>query len=219
MANKKRKRALEMYSHEEMEAVEAHINNYFGPVSYFMHEIVSTDIHVDICVIPPNEEHPYYTLSTMGMGAHRMKVPQELRCYQLERAELVIALPASWKLDEKSLYDDNWYWPVRLLKGLARLPIECNTWLAYGHTTDNQEPYAPCTQLCGTMILAPQYVEEDALYMQLPNGENVNFYQVVPIYKEEMDYALEHGFDELFQKLKGKGTSIIVNNHRRNCMK
>ena len=115
------------------------------------------------------------------------------------------------------MYDENWYWPVRLLKNLARLPIECNTWLAYGHTTDHQEPYAPCTQLSGSILLAPQYVDEDSLYMQLPNGENVNFYQVFPLYKEEMDYAIEHGAEELFQKLKG--TSIIVNNHRRNCMK
>ena len=44
------------------------------------------------------EEHDYYTLVTMGMGAHRMNVPEELAEYKLERAELAIALPKDWKL-------------------------------------------------------------------------------------------------------------------------
>ena len=49
---------------------------------------------MDICVVPPSEERDYYTLVTMGMGAHRMNVPEELAEYKLERAELAIALPA-----------------------------------------------------------------------------------------------------------------------------
>ena len=60
---------------------------------------------------------------TMGMGAHRMNVPEELAEYKLERAELAIALPPDWKLDEESLKDERWYWPIGLLKVLARLPI------------------------------------------------------------------------------------------------
>ena len=55
---------------------------------------------MDICIVPPTEERDYYTLVTMGMGAHRMNVPEELAEYKLERAELAIALPADWKLDQ-----------------------------------------------------------------------------------------------------------------------
>ena len=36
------------------------------------------DIHVDICVIPPAKGRDYYTLVTMGMGAHEMDLPEEL---------------------------------------------------------------------------------------------------------------------------------------------
>ena len=67
------------------------------------HELVSPDIHVDICVVPPSKERDYYTLVTMGMGAHRMNVPEELAEYKLERAELAIALPPDWKMDEESM--------------------------------------------------------------------------------------------------------------------
>ena len=33
---------------------------------------------MDICLVPPTRERPYYTLVTLGMGAHRMNVPSEL---------------------------------------------------------------------------------------------------------------------------------------------
>ena len=105
-----------------MEAVEGHIEQYFGKVENVFHELVSPDIHVDICMVPPTEERDYYTLVTMGMGAHRMNVPVELAEYKLERAELAIALPADWKLDQESMKDEKWYWPIRLLKSLAVCP-------------------------------------------------------------------------------------------------
>ena len=63
-----------------------------------------------------------------------MNVPEELAEYKLERAELAIALPPDWKLDEGSMKDERWYWPFRLLKVLARLPISSDTWLGFGHT-------------------------------------------------------------------------------------
>ena len=53
-------------------------------------------IRDSICIVPPTEERDYYTLVTMGMGAHRMNVPEELAEYKLERAELAIALPADY---------------------------------------------------------------------------------------------------------------------------
>ena len=115
-----------------MSAIEQHIKNTFGEFENVFHELVSPDIHVDICVVPPSEERDYYTLVTMGMGAHRMNVPEELAEYKLERAELAIALPPDWKLDEESLKDERWYWPIGLLKVLARLPISGDTWLGFG---------------------------------------------------------------------------------------
>ena len=141
----------EVYTEEEMEAVEGHIQQYFGKVENVFHELVSPDIHVDICMVPPTEERDYCTLVTMGMGAHRMNVPEELVEYKLERAELAIALPADWKLDQESMKDEKWYWPIRLLKSLARLPINCDSWLGHGHTVENREPFADNTKLCTAM--------------------------------------------------------------------
>ena len=65
----------EMYTEQEMNAVEKHIQTYFGEFENIWHELISPDIHVDICIIPPTKEKDYYTLVTMGMGAHEMNVP------------------------------------------------------------------------------------------------------------------------------------------------
>lgn len=43
----------EVYSEDEMSAIEQHIKNTFGEFENVFHELVSPDIHVDICVVPP----------------------------------------------------------------------------------------------------------------------------------------------------------------------
>ena len=44
------------------------------------------------------------------------------------------------------------YWPIRLLKSLARLPIASDTWLGFGHTMDNKENFAENTKLCAAIL-------------------------------------------------------------------
>ena len=206
----------EVYTEEEMEAVEGHIQQYFGKFENVFHEIVSPDIHVDICMVPPTEERDYYTLVTMGMGAHRMNVPKELAEYKLERAELAIALPADWKLDQESMKDEKWYWPIRLLKSLARLPIASDTWLGFGHTMDNQEDFAENTKLCAAILTGPQGTQDGSEVCPLPGGEEINFYQVIPLYADELDYKLEHDADALLNKMRG--ISFVVNPTRQNAI-
>ena len=207
----------EIYSDDEMSAIEQHIKNTFGEFENVFHELVSPDIHVDICLVPPSEERDYYTLVTMGMGAHRMNVPEELAEYKLERAELAIALPSDWKLDEESLKDERWYWPIGLLKVLARLPISNNTWLGFGHTMDKQSPFAEDTELCAALLVGPQdVVWNGGEVCTLPSGEEVNFYQVIPLYRNEMEYKMEHDADALLKKMAG--ISFVVNPTRQNAI-
>ena len=206
----------EVYTEEEMEAVEGHIQQYFGEFENVFHELSSPDIHVDICVVPPSEERNYYTLVTMGMGAHRMNVPEELAEYKLERAELAIALPGNWKLKREDLKNERWYWPIRLLKVLARLPIASDTWLGFGHTMDNEEDFAKGTKLCAAILTGPQDTEDGSEVCILPNGEEVNFYQVIPLYRDELEYKMAHDADALLDKMDG--ISFVTYNTRPNAM-
>ena len=206
----------EVYTKEEMEAIEGHIQQYFGDFENVFHELASPDIHVDICVVQPSAERDYYTLVTMGMGAHRMNVPEELAEYKLERAELAIALPKDWKLKQEDMRDERWYWPIRLLKTLARLPIASDTWLGFGHTMDKEEDFAKDTKLCAAILTGPQDTEDGSEVCILPSGEEVNFYQVIPLYRDELEYKLAHDADALLGKMNG--ISFVVEPDRQDAI-
>lgn len=203
----------ELYTEEEWNAVEAHIHTYYGKVENVFHEIVSPDIHVDIYIVPPGDRWGYYRLVTLGMGAHRMAVPADLKEHKLERAELTIALGADWKINDD---DEKWYWPIRLLKVLARLPMESDTWLGWGHSIENGGPFADNTALCASLLVTPFGVEEEGFVCPLPNSDEVNFYQVIPLYQNELEYKQAHGTDALLLRLLSAG--FVVRPDRPNAL-
>jgi hypothetical protein len=70
----------------------------------------------------------------------------------------MICLPPDWPLEIVSQKDVRHYWPIYLLKMLARFPHQFNTWLWCGHTMPNGdpvEPYADNTQLCCALLMSP----------------------------------------------------------------
>ena len=208
--------APEMYSEDEIDIIEKHIEHYYGNFEFVFHEKVSPDIHVDICLIPPSEECNWYTLVTMGMGAHLMNVPNQLKEEQLERAELVICLPEYWKLDKEHLKDEKWYWPIRLLKELARFPGENNTWLGWGHTVSYDGPLSYTTELCASILINPPCGNIGGNTCTLPDGEEVNFYQIIPLYGDELEFKLKNGTQKLLDKMNDN--ILLVNPHRLNVL-
>lgn len=182
----------------ELEAVKAHIEAYFGRPDWVMRELTVTDMQVDIGVISPSADRDYYTLVTMGMGSRRMNVPEDLVEQKLDRAELILCLPADWQIGEER---EEWYWPIRLLRELAHLPLEHGSWLGWGHTVDHGEPFAANTALCGSILVSPQGVEDGAELCAIPGGEEVNFYQVVPLYGEEMAFKQAHDAQALLERM------------------
>ena len=205
----------EVYTEEELDAVERHIETNFGTYANVFHEIVSPDIHLDICIVEPTEERSYYMLVTLGMGAHRMNVPAELAERKLERAELAIALPRDWNIHENA---EEHYWPIRLLKTLARLPIEDNTWLGWGHTIDGRSPYAKNTALSAALIVSGQVKKGGSNVCVLPDGDEVNFYQIIPLHKDELKYKLEHDADVLLDRFAERHVRFVIDPQRRSAL-
>ena len=66
---------------------------------------------------------------------------------------------------------------------------------------DNQKPFSEGTKLCAAILLGLQNTEEGGYLCQLPGGEEVNFYQVIPLYREELAYKLEHDVEALLEKM------------------
>ena len=190
------------YSPEEIELFEKHLDAYFGPSESVFHELASLDgTHIDIYLVEPTEKYPCYRLITCGMGARRMSVPREARGQVPDRIELMLSLPADWRFDEKSMEEDRFGWPVSLLKYLARFPWSESTWLGWGHTLPLAQ-FADNTQLSGVFIDAPEHYPFDAFRVVFPKKRAVYIFQAVPVYDEEIGYAVEHGSEELEKLLK-----------------
>lgn len=208
-----------LYSPEEEEQFDYYIKRNFGEYSKVYHELYSPDIHVDILVIPPSEKSNYYKLITMGMGAYKMNVPNPIKGYGLERAELVAFLPPEWNLK----IDDNIYsWVIKELKTLSRMPIIENSWIGFGHTFSNDEkseiPFSETTKLTSSILLTAvtDNFNEYHVDLKLPNKGTINFYQFYPLYKEELEYIKTHGLEEFSNLIPDDELLPIINPSRAN---
>jgi hypothetical protein len=145
-------------------------------------EIAFSIVHIDAYIVKPSTQFPYLRLVTSGMSDLRMNVPEELDVPEF--LELMVTLPPEWKVDSESFNDENWYWPVRLLKFLARFPHQYSTWLGYGHTIPNEDPpkpYAPNTRLCCALILPSPTVPEKFISLEISPEKTIYFLAVLPL--------------------------------------
>lgn len=202
----------EVYAPAEIAALEQHIERNYGPIADVIHEPEdqSQVIKVDIYVVAPSKERPFYTLITLGMGAHKMAVPLELPAAQLERAEIIILLPATWKLDAKSLKYQRWSWPLSVLKTMARLGLLTDSYVSPGYVVDYNGAIVHNSKLCGWVLLGGDAMAVSSELGLLPKGEVVNFYQLVPLHQYELAYALEHDWRALLAQLGEFSTVVDV---------
>lgn len=179
------------------------------------------DHPLEIAIIPPRPEHDYYTLVTVGLSRHRMGFPEERWEEKLERAELLINLPRDWKLTKADCREERWSWPIRMMLATAHFAMEDpEVGLESRTTLDEGEdgiPFAENTELRGEILLCPGVFGTDSFFCRLPDGDEVNFYQVIPLYREEIQYKLEHGSDALLDLCPDESLEVI-NPHRLNVV-
>jgi hypothetical protein len=203
-----------------MEAIEEHMQALFGPIDMVFHEIVSDVVHLDVHHIPPNDACPHHVLFTTGMSALPMTVPDGFEAEQ--RVELVLALPAHWKVSKEDWADERWYWPIRQMKALARLPHEYNTWLWFGHTIPNgdpPEPYAEGVPFCCALIAPPLLMDSDAQTVEVPSGNRVRFLTAVWLHPGEVVMKLNKGADALFDRFDERGYDDMLDLDRPDVSK
>lgn len=203
-----------------IEQISEHIERHLGEVETVYHEIVSDTVHIDVHFVKPSERFPFARLITSGMSDLPMTTPQDIDVPKF--LELIVTLPPEWRLDQASFEDENWYWPVRQIKYLARFPHKYQTWLGWGHTIPNgdpAEPFAPTTKLSGSIVLPSITVPDDFHTLKIDEEKEITFYAVVPLYKEEMDLKLRSGSDKLLERLGKKGISDVINPNRTNVAK
>jgi hypothetical protein len=218
--------AVKLSRHEHSTAVRAHVEKYIGaPQPLFSADDTFTPSseysNIEILHVAPTPSRPFHTLVTCGMGDRPMSAPGE----EIRYAELVVTLPADWPISELDDFDGDYNWPLQWLQILAQLPHEHDTWLGRGHTVPNGEPaeaFAENTEQCCMILLPPLSIAREFRHLQAEiDGEEkiINFYAMVPIYKEEMEMKLKHGSDELVKLFRKHSISDVVDPVRRNACK
>ena len=201
------------------EAIDAHLRAFVGEAAEVFHELVSDIVHIDVHIIAPSSRRDCYTLVTSGMSDLPMTTPQGAE--ELRYAELLISLPKTWmpgSLSIADLQNESLYWPIRLLKQLARLPHEYNTWLGYGHTIPNGNPpapYASDTELCGAMVMPAITLGPRFATLAVRPDKTIHFYAVVPLYESEMTFKLKKGADALVKTFFDASVTEILDPTRR----
>jgi hypothetical protein len=186
---------------KNIDEITDHIERYFGDGTVF-HEIVSDYVHIDVHIVKPTDEKPYYTLITSGMSDRPMKIPEGGAGF--EYAEIMMALPPDWKIEEDDLNDERNWWPFRQLKQTARFPHVHETWLWYAHTIANEnppEPFADGVDFCGGILSCPMLCPEEAHTLEIDDNKTIQFLTFIPLYLRELQYAWEQGSDKLFERL------------------
>jgi len=203
-----------------LEQISAHIEAHLGKVDFVFHEILSDTVHIDVHIVKPEASFPYARLVTSGMSDLPMTIPEDTDVPRF--AELMVTLPATWALDQESFKDENWYWPVRLIKELARFPHKYGTWFGFGHSVphgDPPEPYAASTKLCGAIILPSVTVPDEFHTLRIDETKEIRFYSIVPLYADEIAFKLREGSNKLLDKFDSAKLNDIIDPQRRSVLK
>ena len=204
------------------EEISRHIQRTVGPISTVFHEIVSDDLHIDLHHVRSTFLRRFEVVVTSGMSARAMNVPPESR--ELAYAELIAILPSGWPMQQTQWSDERNYWPLRLLKTLARFPHERGTYLAHGHSLGNgveeygAQPYADDTGLCAALLLPPLTLGERTWVLRRPDGTQCCFWAVVPLYAAELRYKMQHGIEALMACFDRASVFDRIDPHRASAV-
>jgi hypothetical protein len=138
----------------------------------------------------------------------------------LKFAELFMLLPDSWNpggefaISTDMPYED--FWPIQMIKYLARFPHEYQTWLGWGHTIPNGENYEPILE--GSEMSGMALLELDFSPLETEKREKIHLYMVMPVTRAEMEYKLEHGMSALDEKFSAHDLPLVVDMYRQSVV-
>ncbi len=195
-------------------AIDDFILKNVGEIVQVFHEVVSDELHIDVHQGRSRGDARYQWLFTSGMSRKPMRLPPEINANPY--AELVMCLPPDWPLNVNAFRDENNYWPVRLLKSLARYPHENSTWLYAGHSLPRGKSFAANTRMSSVMLLRPQLLGAKP-FVRVHNHE-VLLWAVCPLYEDELAYKEANGFEALAKIFLERGGSELLDPTRPNLL-
>ncbi len=198
------------YTAEERRIVERYIGDAFGPIARTFWDGTDDDMRIDVAVTEPDEERDFYTLTTIGMGARRMDVPEELAERNRAFAELCVCLPPDWDVMNDA-------WPFHMLQQTARIPFSKHDHLGVGNAYHG--PMMRDSGFAANFIVPAATRNGTSTRLMMPNGRIVNFYLLIPVYEEEWDYiASRRDSQSFWERYSQNVGSIVVEPGRESCV-
>lgn len=201
------------YYDEHAEWLAEHVDDFFDQslVTVF-HEIVTFDVHVDVYLIQPKNTS-FNILLTSGMSTFKMKVSeQDEKSEDLEFAELMMLVPKEIKFEDVYTGENKNDWIITVLKRTAKFPYYHDTWIGIGHSIQAEKDlstYGKDTKYVGALIL-PSVTFDEKFTKINRDGRIINIYNILPLYKEELKFKIENGYNKFLDLLiKANGKEVL----------
>lgn len=204
----------------EIKKLYEHFEKYIGKPNYINIDTMTDDLDVSLITFLANNKRRYHTIVTAGMSSLPTIVPEDQSVWKY--TELMIYLPESWPISKESIKSFEHYWPIGWLRRLSKFTHENSTWFCWGDTVPNgepPEPFASNTDLCCILLLPPIQEEEEFFELKINKEKTIRFLVVVPIYREEMEFKLKHGYRPLLDKFDANNINDLININRINTCK
>ena len=163
---------------------ENHYTRFLGPLDQkIMHSTDAKIVHVDIYTFAPTADRDFYTLITGGMSDVPQNIPEDWNISPRAEIMLYCHQPKPW------MYS--------VLKGLAEMPSDDDTFLSYRHTVPNGMPMtADPSLLTGYFFFYP-ILEIEEFSPMVVDGDDTDILLMIPITDDEREFAINNGVDKL----------------------
>jgi len=207
--------------YENIECLEKHLSKFFSSNEMTVfHEIVSLDFHLDVYFINAANRN-YNILLTSGMSLLEMSVASDIKNRNdYLFAELMVLVPKTFEFGILHTGTEKNGWIISMLKQTARFPHHYDTFLSVGHTlqaTEDMQTYDVETIYVGCVLLPS--VTFDKEFTEIKCGDNkINIYSLFPLYKDELEYKVQKGYDGLVDLLNKAKPKEIIDMERKNLI-
>lgn len=201
---------------DEKSIIINHIEKYFGEIDNFFIENITEDYFIEIYHIAPTKNRFYHKLITYGISS--TKVDKDKQLQSAKFVELIVFLPASWYVGENHGKDIQFGWPYKLLKEISQKLILEAAYPWYGINNNGQRTYpvANNTKQCGFIPLQPTLVNPEFNKFKIGQDKFVNFFNIVPLYEEEINFRINRGMKAFEKKFYGNGITELIDVNRKN---
>jgi len=181
---------------------ESHYEKFLGTLTdQVMHSTDIKPVHVDVYTFPPTADRPYYTLITGGMFDLRQNIPPQHTSLG-RRAEIM------------TYAHEPQGWMYNVLKGLAEMPFDDDTFLHWYHTVPNGKAMTADPSDLTAFLFVPPYLEAKDFSPMTVDGDETDFLVMVPITDSELNYTREHRVEAMLEVFDRHDFDYVVNEKR-----